>query len=257
MNEPRRQPSPGEKPALVIALLFPVVAAYFYFVVAGESTWLRSIYAVSKVVQFGFPVAWMAWAEGRQALRSLMHLPAAGVSGHTPGSTARPLAGLPAGLATGLLMAGGLAGAYALVLRGGELMAAMAPRIIARIDSIGAATPVRYLLLALFLSILHSWLEEYYWRGFVFARLRRRLGSVAAVVVSSLGFAAHHVIVLDAFLGPQHRGTTVMFSLVVAAAGALWAWLYVKNRSLLSPWLSHLCVDIAIMAVGYDLAWGM
>lgn len=256
MTERRQQPSRGERSALVFALLFPTAAAYLYFVVAGESPWLASIYSVSKGVQFGFPLAWLAWAEGWQAVLLPLRALLAGVSRQPVDRDFRLPSGCTAGLTSGLLMGGGLVGAYVLILRGGELMTVMAPRITARVDTIGVGTPLRYLLLALFLSILHSFLEEYYWRFFVFARLTRHLGHPAAVVVSSLGFAAHHVIVFDAFLGPQHLGTTVMFSLVVAAAGALWAWLYARDQSLLSPWLSHLLVDIAIMSVGYDMIWG-
>ena len=221
MQDQRQQPSRGEAPALVFSLLFPVAAAYLYFVVAGNSPWLASIYSASKAVQFAFPLVWLAWAEGWHALR----LPLAALSGLSRDQLdlpSRPRAAILPGIASGILMAGGLVGVYVVVLRGGELMAAMAPRIAARVDTIGVGTPVRYLLLALFLSIIHSFLEEYYWRSFVFARLNRRLGMPAAIVVSCLGFAAHHVIVLDSFLriaittSPPNRNPAMARSAAVA-----------------------------------------
>ena len=46
---------------------------------------------------------------------------------------------------------------------------------------------------------------------------------------------------------------TWLFSVCVAVGGAMWAWLYERTGSLLGPWLSHLLVDAAIFAIGYDL----
>jgi membrane protease YdiL (CAAX protease family) len=104
--------------------------------------------------------------------------------------------------------------------------------------------------------VLHSWFEEYYWRAFLFAQLERRMRGWRAMALSSLTFAAHHWIVLDSFLAGEYRwSATLPLTLLVAAAGAVWAWLYRRRRGLLSPWLSHLLVDAALMAVGYQLIW--
>jgi membrane protease YdiL (CAAX protease family) len=46
------------------------------------------------------------------------------------------------------------------------------------------------------------------------------------------------------------------FSLAVGAGGAVWSWLYHRTGSIYSPWISHLIIDAAIMAVGYDLLYG-
>jgi hypothetical protein len=48
----------------------------------------------------------------------------------------------------------------------------------------------------------------------------------------------------------------VPFSLCVAAGGAFWAWLYHRSGSLFAAWISHLQVDVAIMAVGYEMVFG-
>ena len=37
--------------------------------------------------------------------------------------------------------------------------------------------------------------------------------------------------------------------------GAGWCWLYGRSGSLYGPWLCHLVVDVAMMTVGYDLAF--
>ena len=60
----------------------------------------------------------------------------------------------------------------------------------------GMGTPARYVALAAFLAVAHSLLEEYYWRWFVYGRLRRYVPMAVAMAVSGLAFMGHHVIVL-------------------------------------------------------------
>jgi membrane protease YdiL (CAAX protease family) len=74
-----------------------------------------------------------------------------------------------------------------------------------------------------------------------------------SVLVSSLGFMAHHVIILAMYFG-WASWATCLFSLAIAIGGAVWAWLYERSESLVGPWLSHLLVDAAIFVIGYDLA---
>jgi membrane protease YdiL (CAAX protease family) len=115
----------------------------------------------------------------------------------------------------------------------------------------GVDRPRAFLALAAFLCIVHSFLEEYYWRWFVFGRLRRLTPFGLAAIISALGFMAHHVFVLHQFL-PAHFWTAVIpGSLAIAVGGVVWAWLFEKTGSITAPWLSHLLVDVAIMYVGY------
>ena len=61
-------------------------------------------------------------------------------------------------------------------------------------------------------------------------------------------------IVLGVFFPGRFWTAAAPLSLCVAVGGAAWAAVYQRSGSLLGPWLSHLIVDAAIMAVGYDLA---
>jgi membrane protease YdiL (CAAX protease family) len=106
-----------------------------------------------------------------------------------------------------------------------------------------------------FYSIAHSLLEEYYWRWFVFSQLRRLIPLAPAIVVSALGFTAHHVLVLAHYFG-WTSPLTLLFSASVAVGGAFWAWLYERTGSLLGPWLSHLVIDAGIFFIGFKLVAG-
>lgn len=236
---PKRQDLETSLPAHVAALAFvmvlPTVATLLYFVVLSGSPWMKGVYFGSKVVQFAFPLVWVL-AVQRRRLRPALP------DGRSLG------AGLVAG---GLMVAAGL-GAYFGYLRQSPFLQ-RAPELIGlKIDDMGLTSPAMYVTFALFLSIPHSLLEEYYWRWFVFGQLRRVTPFRPALLLSSLGFMSHHVIVIHQFL-QQGWLVTLFFSLCVAFGGGAWAWLYERHRSLYGPWLSHLLVDCSIMYIGYDL----
>jgi membrane protease YdiL (CAAX protease family) len=110
----------------------------------------------------------------------------------------------------------------------------------------------KYVLLAAFYSLFHSLLEEYYWRWFVFRQLKRLSPLWVAIVISALGFTAHHVIVLHVFFKDAPL-LVALLSVAVGVGGCFWARLYARTGSLLAPWLSHLLIDAGIFLVGYDL----
>jgi membrane protease YdiL (CAAX protease family) len=159
------------------------------------------------------------------------------------------------GVAFGLAVAAGMLGLYHGVLKGSAVLAAAEPQIRAKVAGFGINSVWQYAALAAFYSVIHSLLEEYYWRWFVFGQLRRIIPLGGAIAISSLGFMAHHVLVLGKYFGFDSPATW-LFSSCVAVGGALWAWLYHRTGSLLGPWLSHLLVDAAIFAIGFDLVRG-
>ena len=141
-------------------------------------------------------------------------------------------------------------------LRTSPLHAVFADRLAARLRAMHCATPARFLALAAFLSVAHSFLEEYYWRWFVYGNLRRHISRRWAVGLSGVAFAAHHAVILVAFIPPGHMPLVALFTAAVAAAGMVWAVLYERHDSLPAVWASHLLADVALMGVGYAVAFG-
>ena len=160
-------------------MLFPSLAAWLYFVVYSGKPSMRTVYAVTKTLQFAFPVLWMLYAS-----KDRLRLRAPGFRFVGTGIALGVLGSLIVGLV------------YALALRGSSLMEGTPAVLLEKLQGFGATTPARFALLGAFIAVIHSWLEEYYWRWFVFAELRRDISSISAVLVSSLAFAAHHVIVI-------------------------------------------------------------
>src|SRR5687768_12426107 len=225
--------------AILFALVYPTLLTWLYFIVLSRETAAvqQGAYGAGKLIQFAFPLLW-TWLFYRHAI-----------------SRPRPtLAGLLAGIAFGLAVGGGMLLAYHYWLAPSELFEAATRPMTDKLAALGLQSPAAFIALGAFYALVHSLLEEYYWRWFVFARLRDITTLSTAIVVSSLGFMAHHVLILATYFG-WTSPETWLFSLAIAVGGAAWAWLYHRSRSLLGPWLSHLLVDAAIFAVGYDLVF--
>jgi membrane protease YdiL (CAAX protease family) len=213
------------------------VVTWLYFIALdGAAPWLQQAAAVTgKTVQFGLPVVWV-WLVQRQ--RPQWQWP----SGQ----------GLLTGGLFGLAVAAAMIALYFSVLKPTGEFDEPANAIRAKIAALGVGSPAAYFLLACFYAAIHSLLEEYYWRWFVFGQLARCCKLPAAILISSAAFAAHHVLVLAHFFTIASPWTW-LGSAGVAIGGATWAWLYQREGSLFAPWLSHAIVDAAIFAIGYTL----
>jgi membrane protease YdiL (CAAX protease family) len=221
-------------------MAFPtaLTLAYFVLLAGRQRALVQAVYTVGKAVQFGFPLAWTAWSTGRFPRPSLPDRRGAGV-------------GLAFGIA---VVAGALTLHSTLLAVAGGLDGGLAAAVQAKVAAFGVTSPRRFVALGAFYSLLHSAAEEYYWRWFVFGELRRVVRASTAVIVSSAAFAAHHLIILGTFFGWTSPWTPAL-TLAVAVGGAFWAWLYHRSGSLIGPWISHMLVDAAIFAVGYQLAF--
>lgn len=226
---------------LVFAMLFPSAAAYVYFVRlsgAGQgdsNSYVQVIYAATKIFMLLLPLIYIGWCDRRW----------------------RPF---PKSSSSGVVwgIAFGLAVAFAIVVLAQNwsetLLKDVPQQVRDKITQFGVSTPMTYLAMSVFLSTVHAFIEEYYWRWFVFGRLRM-LGMrfVWAATLSGIAFAGHHVFVLNEYLPGQFWNATLPFSIGIALGGFFWAWLYEYSGSLIGPWISHLLVDVAIMAVGYRM----
>jgi membrane protease YdiL (CAAX protease family) len=232
---------------LFVAMVLPATMAWLYFVAAAPSRdrpaevnlVMQSLYAVGKLVQFSLPI--VCWSiTNRQRLRPQ-----------------RPSwAGWQPALLFGVLSSAAIVGIYFLFLKGHPLLAGMPERIQRKVTELGIAAQGTYILFAVFLCIVHSLLEEYYWRAFVFDGLLGWLTPLGAILVSSLAFASHHAIVLHVYTSGRIWTGTLPLSFGVFLGGVAWAWIYRRGNSVYPCWLSHALVDAGIMAVGYDMVFG-
>ena len=222
--------------AVAFCIVLPTIVTLAYFVwFADKAEALKLAFGIGKVVQFGFPGVF-AWLYARNRI----------------GLPRKSKDGVGFGLVFGVIIATATALLYAWWLKPAGEIEKAAEQIQNKVAGFGIDSALAYFGLGVFYAVAHSFLEEYYWRWFVFGQLRPWVSKTSAIVISSLGFMAHHIIVLGTFFG-WTNWLAYFLSLCVAVGGAVWAWLYDRNQSLLGPWLSHALVDAGIFAVGYDI----
>jgi membrane protease YdiL (CAAX protease family) len=225
--------------AIAFGVAFPALLTAVYFVgLAGAPRPVQQgVYVAGKALQFGLPAAWWFLRRARPPRRF-----------DVPTSKGALL-----GAASGLvILIAALALYHGLLVPLRVLDGAPTEAIRAKVAGFGLGGPWQFLALASFYSLIHSAAEELYWRGFVFGELRRACRTTLAILGSSLAFTAHHVIILVVFFGWSSPMTWAL-SLAVAVGGAFWSWHYQRSGSLVGPWISHLFVDVAIFAIGWEL----
>jgi membrane protease YdiL (CAAX protease family) len=234
--------------ATLFAIGFPtlVTLVYFKWLADEPGAAQQMAYGIGKFLQFAFPIVWVwiffRYRIGRDRTRPETKEEKTGV----PSSIPNWLWAVGFGIDVCLVMA-----AAWWFLSGGEQLAAMTAKVQDKVNGLGITQVWQFALLGLFYALVHSFLEEYYWRWFVYDMLKRFVTVPMANLISSLGFMAHHVILLNVYFGWSWM--TFLCSAGVAIGGMYWAWLYEKSRTLLWPWVSHMVVDAGIFALGYFL----
>lgn len=217
---------------LVPALVVPALGALGYFLLIRDAALARIVYAATKLFILLWPAA--AWfLILRQPSPALLE-------------PRRHWRALPLAAVTGLVI--GLAIVAVTQISLGELICSNAPVIRSKAETFGVLQ--HYWLTAVPFSIGHSLLEEYYWRWFVYGRLRGLVSPMASHIVAGFAFAGHHVVITGVYFGP---GWGVLMGLATGIGGIIWSVLYQEQGTLAGAWLSHALADVSLAWVGYRL----
>jgi uncharacterized protein len=231
-------------PALLVVHCFPVTMSWLYLIVfrttpdapAHERIAMAVMFTTAKTVQFAFPAIYV-WYFERHQLRLAW-------------PTLRGLEyGAGFGLAVALLVVVVFFGWF----YHSALLGQTPEKVYELLQDLHCTTPAGYVLLTFIFCVGHAALEEYYWRWFAFGWLRRYVPVTAAIVISALGFTAHHLLLLYVYFPGNFWLLAVPMSLAVAIGGAVWAWIYYRSGSLYAAWLSHMLIDLAIFAAAYAM----
>ena len=217
-----------------LAMILPVVAALLYFVLLAGTRLAWVIYSAIKVFALIWPVVAVLWIE-KQPFR------------FESISTAKHIRAIPAGILSGLAI-GALMIALFRLSPLGDYVRSHSETIRGKVESMGIVR--YYILFAVFVAFFNSFMEEYYWRWYVFGRLRKTVHVVLAYGLAGLAFGGHHYVVLSCYFPAWG---TALFGTCVGIGGGFWCWLYARQRSLVGCWVSHLLADVAILYIGYTL----
>ncbi|SHG61625.1 MULTISPECIES: CPBP family intramembrane glutamic endopeptidase [Virgibacillus] len=103
-----------------------------------------------------------------------------------------------------------------------------------------------FIFVGIYITFINSLLEEYFFRGFIFFQLPRKIG----YFFSPLLFATYHIPMIALWFSP---------SLIITCFVGLWGIAIVfhkvneRNQTIWFSWIIHVCADIMIIAIGITL----
>lgn len=216
-------------------MALPFMAALVYFVWLGDHPAARIAYGLTKAFTLVWPLVAVLWI-----IRERLPRPGIGDV-----FNARVCV-------TGIISGALIAAAILLLMNTviGDIVAGNSENILSKIVAFGLTE--HYLAFAVFLSLIHSLIEEYYWRWFVYGRLRQLIRSHYAHILAGVAFASHHIVIASQFFPILWA---VVLGSCVALGGMIWSMMYERQKTITGAWISHMIVDLSIMAIGYQLVF--
>ena len=111
-------------------------------------------------------------------------------------------------------------------------------------------TAENFLFVSLYISFANSFLEEFFFRGFVFTNLKKTSGRRMAYLFSATLFSLYHVAMMIGWFSPL-LFIVVMLGLV--AGGMIFNFLNEKMDTIYCSWLTHMFANFAINTIGLML----
>jgi membrane protease YdiL (CAAX protease family) len=265
-----RAPSHISKSSALLALLLiapaPSIGAWMMFWSHRGEPLGSVAYTLGKVWLYGLPVVWLLLVD-RQ--RFSLSKPERG--------------GFGIGVLLGVVISMCIFATYFLYAKD-----RIDPAVIRGVvEENGLSIPWRYVAACLWLATVNALLEEYVFRWFIYTRCEalfsepspsgrgqgegnfsngsrsqcpltpnpspRGRGALLAVILAGIIFTVHHVIVLKAYF---HWDITLLASAGILIGGCAWSALYLRYRSIWPGYVSHVIVDVAVFAIGWDLIFG-
>jgi len=106
------------------------------------------------------------------------------------------------------------------------------------------------LLYGIYFSFFNSLLEEFFFRGFMFLGLKKLNMHKSAYILSSLAFSLYHIGNIQNWF---NIGIFLLALLGLFVGGLIFAYLDDKQNTFFNSWFVHVCADLAIVWIGYDM----
>lgn len=107
-------------------------------------------------------------------------------------------------------------------------------------------TATTYIIVGVYITFGNSFLEEFFFRGFIFFNLPRKL----AYLFSPLLFAAYHIPMIMLWFSPL---IIVICFIGLWLIGVIFHLVNEKNGTIWASWIIHICADVMIILIGLTL----
>lgn len=111
-------------------------------------------------------------------------------------------------------------------------------------------TADNFIYVSLYISLMNSLLEEFFFRGYGFITLKKHSSRKTAYIFSSSLFAIYHVGMLISMF---NFGTLLLLLAGLIIGGCIFNYLNEKNENIYPSWFVHMFANFAINTIGFIL----
>ncbi len=123
-------------------------------------------------------------------------------------------------------------------------------RIASELQNKSKITPTSFIFVGLYIIFGNSFLEEIFFRGFIFLSLYELKSKRLAYVYSSVLFGLYHIAIFKTWFN-LGLIALALFGLVVV--GFLFNWIDTKSENFINSWIVHILADSAIILIGFRM----
>lgn len=107
-----------------------------------------------------------------------------------------------------------------------------------------------FLLVSIHISLVNSFLEEFFFRGFTFYSLKKYTTRSIAYLFSSLSFTLYHIAMM---IGWFNISIFLLIMIGLFIGGLIFNYLNEKNANIYTSWMVHMFANFAINTIGFIL----
>lgn len=122
------------------------------------------------------------------------------------------------------------------------------PAIALELSSKSKVTAGNYLFVGAYLTIVNSFLEEFFFRGYIFINIYKCGYKKLAYIFSSALFSLYHIGIFKNWFNIQLI-ILCLFGLFIT--GLVLNYVDTKSHNFLNSWVTHIMANIAIVLIGY------
>lgn len=111
-------------------------------------------------------------------------------------------------------------------------------------------TADNFIYVSLYISLMNSFLEEFFFRGYGFITLKKSTSRKFAYIFSSSVFAVYHIGML---IGMFNIPTLILLMAGLIIGGCIFNYLNESNNNIYPSWFVHMFANFAINTVGFIL----
>lgn len=109
-------------------------------------------------------------------------------------------------------------------------------------------TSANFIFVALYITFVNSFLEEFFFRGFIFLNLYELKFKKTAYIYSSLIFALYHIAIFKSWFNIW----LILLALTgLMSVGFIFNFINTKSKNFINSWIVHILADMAIMIIGF------